>query len=96
MRSRLEHFLDPDIGLVDPAEVAFIIIEPFQGEGGDNIPSLDFMKEVGRLAKKYSIPLISDEIQAGMGRTGNGGPSNISASNPTSSRWPNRCASALP
>jgi 4-aminobutyrate aminotransferase len=55
---------------VDPAEVAFIIIEPVQGEGGYNLPSLDFMREVSRLAKKYSIPLISDEIQAGMGRTG--------------------------
>jgi 4-aminobutyrate aminotransferase len=70
MRSRLDHFLDPDIGLVDPEEVAFIIIEPIQGEGGYNVPSMDFMKEIGRLAKKYAIPLISDEIQAGMGRTG--------------------------
>jgi 4-aminobutyrate aminotransferase len=70
VRSRLDHFLDPDIGLVDPREVAFIIIEPIQGEGGYNVPSVDFMKEVDRLSKKYSIPLISDEIQAGMGRTG--------------------------
>jgi 4-aminobutyrate aminotransferase len=70
VRSRLDHFLDPDIGLVDPSEVAFIIIEPIQGEGGYNVPSVDFMKEVDRLSKKYSIPLISDEIQAGMGRTG--------------------------
>jgi 4-aminobutyrate aminotransferase len=70
IRSRLDHFLDPDIGLVDPQEVAFIIIEPIQGEGGYNVPSMDFMKEIDRLAKKYSIPLISDEIQAGMGRTG--------------------------
>jgi 4-aminobutyrate aminotransferase len=70
VRSRLDHFLDPDIGLVDPSEVAFIIIEPIQGEGGYNVPSVDFIKEVDRLSKKYSIPLISDEIQAGMGRTG--------------------------
>jgi 4-aminobutyrate aminotransferase len=69
-RSRLDHFLDPDIGLVDPGEVAFIILEPIQGEGGYNVPSREFMQEVGRLAQKYSIPLISDEIQAGMGRTG--------------------------
>jgi len=68
--SRLDHYLDPDIGLVDPGEVAFIILEPIQGEGGYNVPSMDFMKEVDRLAKKYSIPLISDEIQAGLGRTG--------------------------
>ena len=70
IRSRLDHFLDPEIGLVDPEEVAFIIIEPLQGEGGYNVPSMDFMKEIARLAKKYSIPLISDEIQTGMGRTG--------------------------
>ena len=69
-RSRLDHFLDPDIGLVDPAEVAFIIIEPIQGEGGYNVPGVKFMEEVDRLAKKYSIPLISDEIQSGLGRTG--------------------------
>jgi 4-aminobutyrate aminotransferase len=62
--------LDPDIGLVDPAEVAFIILEPIQGEGGYNVPSPDFIKEVDRLAKKNSIPLISDEIQSGLGRTG--------------------------
>jgi 4-aminobutyrate aminotransferase len=70
LRSRLDHYLDPDIGLVDPEEVAFIILEPIQGEGGYNIPSLEFMKEVGRLAKRYSIPLICDEVQTGMGRTG--------------------------
>ena len=70
VRSRLDHYLDPDIGLLDPEEVAFIILEPIQGEGGYNVPSQDFMSEVDRLAKKYSIPLISDEIQAGLGRTG--------------------------
>jgi len=70
IRSRLDHFLDPDIGLVDPEEMAFIILEPIQGEGGYNVPSLEFMKEVDRLAKKYSIPLIADEIQSGLGRTG--------------------------
>ena len=70
LRSRLDHYLDPDIGLVDPAEVAFIILEPIQGEGGYNVPSPDFIKEVDRLAKKNSIPLISDEIQSGLGRTG--------------------------
>jgi len=70
LRSRLDYYLDPDIGLVDPEEVAFIILEPIQGEGGYNIPSVDFMKEVGRLARKYSIPLICDEVQTGLGRTG--------------------------
>ncbi|MCX5906886.1 MAG: aminotransferase class III-fold pyridoxal phosphate-dependent enzyme [Deltaproteobacteria bacterium] len=70
LRSRLDYYLDPDIGLADPSEVAFIILEPFQGEGGYNIPSVEFMKEIHRLAQKYAIPLIVDEIQSGLGRTG--------------------------
>ncbi len=68
--SRLDHYLDPEVGLVDPAEVTFIIIEPVLGEGGYNVPSPDFIKEVDRIAKKYAIPLICDEVQSGLGRTG--------------------------
>ena len=68
--SRLAHFLDPIHGLIDPAEVAYIIIEPLQGEGGYQVPNAAFMAEVGRVARQYQIPLIADEIQSGMGRTG--------------------------
>jgi 4-aminobutyrate aminotransferase len=55
---------------LDPAEVAYIIIEPVQGEGGYQIPSAVFMAEIGRVARQYHIPLIADEVQSGMGRTG--------------------------
>jgi 4-aminobutyrate aminotransferase len=68
--SRLAHFLDPVRGLIDPAEVAYIIIEPIQGEGGYHVPNAAFMAEVGRVARQHQIPLIADEIQSGMGRTG--------------------------
>lgn len=68
--SQLAHFLDPAHGLIDPAEVAYIIIEPVQGEGGYHVPSTAFMREIGRIANQYHIPLIADEIQSGMGRTG--------------------------
>jgi 4-aminobutyrate aminotransferase len=68
--SQLAHFLDPAHGLIDPAEVAYIIIEPVQGEGGYHVPSARFMAEVGRVAAQHHIPLIADEIQSGMGRTG--------------------------
>jgi len=44
MRSRMDSFLAPDIGLADPEEAGFIILEPIQGEGGYNVPSLEFMK----------------------------------------------------
>ncbi len=64
----VEHILeDPKSGVVDPAA---IIIEPVQGEGG-SLPAPDrFLKEVKRISNDYSVPLIVDEIQAGMGRTG--------------------------
>jgi 4-aminobutyrate aminotransferase len=68
--SRLAELLDPEIGVVDPEQAAFMILEPVRGEGGYNIPSPEFIQEVASLAKKYHIPLIVDEIQSGLGRTG--------------------------
>jgi 4-aminobutyrate aminotransferase len=55
---------------VNPEEVAYIMIEPIQGEGGLNEPSSEFMSEIRQIKNEYNIPLISDEVQAGMGRTG--------------------------
>jgi diaminobutyrate-2-oxoglutarate transaminase len=64
----LEHVLeDPKSGVVDPAA---IIIEAVQGEGGSLPAPDDFLREVRRLSGEYCIPLIVDEIQAGMSRTG--------------------------
>jgi 4-aminobutyrate aminotransferase len=68
--SRLAELLDSEIGVVDPEQVAFVILEPIQGEGGYNIPSLEFIQEVASLTKEHHIPLIVDEIQSGLGRTG--------------------------
>lgn len=68
--TRLAQHLDPEIGVVDPEQVAYIILEPVQGEGGYHIPAPGFLKEVSETAKKYKIPLIVDEIQSGLGRTG--------------------------
>ncbi len=47
-----------------------IMLEPIQGEGGVNIPSERFMKEVRELCDERDILLIFDEVQVGMGRTG--------------------------
>ncbi len=64
----LEHVLeDPKSGVVDPAA---IIIEAVQGEGGSLPAPIEYLKEVKRISSEYCIPLILDEIQAGMGRTG--------------------------
>ena len=51
-------------------EVAAIVVEPVQGEGGYLVPPPKFHEELRRLADKYGILLIHDEVQSGMGRTG--------------------------
>jgi diaminobutyrate-2-oxoglutarate transaminase len=64
----IEHLLqDPCTGIVKPAA---IIIEAIQGEGGSIPPPDKFILEIRRIASESSIPLIFDEIQAGMCRTG--------------------------
>jgi 4-aminobutyrate aminotransferase len=53
-----------------PEEVAAIFIEPIQGEGGYIVPPPEYLPKLKALAEKYGILLVSDEVQAGMGRTG--------------------------
>jgi len=55
---------------VNPDEVAAIVIEPIQGEGGYIVPPPDFLSSLEKLARKHGILLIADEVQSGMGRTG--------------------------
>ncbi|MCE9525247.1 MAG: aminotransferase class III-fold pyridoxal phosphate-dependent enzyme [Planctomycetales bacterium] len=55
---------------VDPHEVAAIIVEPIQGEGGYIVPPPEFHRELKKLAEKHGILYIVDEVQTGMGRTG--------------------------
>jgi 4-aminobutyrate aminotransferase len=56
--------------LVSPDEVAGILIEPIQGEGGYVVPPEDFFPALRALCDRYGILLIADEVQSGMGRTG--------------------------
>ena len=51
-------------------EVAGIVVEPIQGEGGYLVPPKAFLEELRRLADRHGILLIFDEVQSGMGRTG--------------------------
>jgi len=53
-----------------PEEVAAIFVEPIQGEGGYIVPPPEFHVELQKVAKKYGILYVVDEVQAGMGRTG--------------------------
>jgi len=55
---------------VCPQEVAGILIEPIQGEGGYIVPPPSFFPALRRLCDRYGILLIVDEVQSGMGRTG--------------------------
>jgi 4-aminobutyrate aminotransferase len=56
--------------LVSPDEVAAIVVEPIQGEGGYVVPPVEFHQRLRALATKHGILLIADEVQSGMGRTG--------------------------
>ncbi len=51
-------------------DVAAIIVEPIQGEGGFIVPTTEFMQELRGIADEIGACLIIDEIQAGFGRTG--------------------------
>jgi len=56
--------------LQEQKDIAFIITEVVQGEGGYNIASKKFLQNLYRAARDHGIPLIIDEVQSGMGRTG--------------------------
>jgi 4-aminobutyrate aminotransferase len=53
-----------------PEEVAAIIVEPIQGEGGYVIPPPDYHRELKALAERHGILYVADEVQSGIGRTG--------------------------
>ncbi len=57
--------------MVDPENVAAILVEPIIGEGGFLVPPDGFLSYLRELTNKYGIDLVFDEIQSGMGRTGN-------------------------
>jgi predicted acetylornithine/succinylornithine family transaminase len=56
--------------LLSTGTVAAVIAEPVQGEGGVRVLSVDFMRGLRSLTRKYGAALILDEVQCGLGRTG--------------------------
>lgn len=65
--ARFEEFF---LSEVPPEEVAAVIMEPVQGEGGFVVPSKKFVQGVKKVCEKHGILMIADEIQTGFGRTG--------------------------
>lgn len=68
--SVLEQMIKKGVGVYDPEEIAYILFEPLQGEGGYIVPHQKFVEELKRICTTYDIPLIADEVQSGLGRTG--------------------------
>ncbi len=56
--------------LISPDEVAAIVVEPIQGEGGYVVPPRAFLQGLRELTTQHGIQLVVDEVQSGMGRTG--------------------------
>ncbi|WP_435180830.1 aminotransferase class III-fold pyridoxal phosphate-dependent enzyme [Halorussus sp. AFM4] len=68
--SQLRDALQPEGGHLNPDEIGFLVLEPIQGVGGYRFPNEAFAAEVGAVCEEYDIPLVVDEIQSGVGRTG--------------------------
>lgn len=63
----IENLFKVDIA---PCDVAAIIVEPVQGEGGFYAAPAEFLQALRKLCDQHGIVLIADEIQSGFGRTG--------------------------
>ena len=61
---------DDSQGILDPEEVAYVVLEPVQGEGGYRTPHDEFVRDLADVRERHGVKVICDEIQAGLGRTG--------------------------
>ena len=56
--------------LCEPSDVAAIVVEPIQGEGGYLVPPAGWLAELREICSTHGIVLVADEVQSGIGRTG--------------------------
>ncbi len=64
----IEHYIFKTI--CPPEDVAGIVLEPVQSDGGDVVPPPSFLPRLEALCRRYRIHLVVDEVKVGMGRTG--------------------------
>ncbi len=62
--------LENNILEIGPENVAAFLFEPIQGEAGVKVPPEGFIRKVREICTKYNVLMIADEIQTGLGRTG--------------------------
>jgi 4-aminobutyrate aminotransferase len=68
----ISEYIEPVIfkRLIPPNEVAAVVVEPIQGEGGYVVPPNGWLAELRDMCSRHGILLVADEIQSGMGRSG--------------------------
>ncbi len=55
---------------INNKDIVAVLVEPFQGEGGVNIPEAHYLRELRKLCDQYGWLLMLDEVQSGIGRSG--------------------------
>ncbi|MDO5628163.1 MAG: 4-aminobutyrate--2-oxoglutarate transaminase [Mobilicoccus sp.] len=62
--------LEETIERVGAENIAAVVVEPIQGEGGFIVPSEGFLPGIREITRRHDILMVADEVQAGLGRTG--------------------------
>ncbi|MBL7848685.1 MAG: aspartate aminotransferase family protein [Cyclobacteriaceae bacterium] len=70
VKRELQSFDDALHTIVDPTQVAAVIVELVQGEGGFVVAPKEYILGLSRICKQHGILLVVDEVQTGFGRTG--------------------------
>jgi 4-aminobutyrate aminotransferase len=69
-REALGYLDDVFAHVIDPSQVACLVVEPIQGEGGYNVPPVEFLQGLRDRCDRHGILLVFAEVQTGFGRTG--------------------------
>ncbi|MBI3928375.1 MAG: 4-aminobutyrate--2-oxoglutarate transaminase [Armatimonadetes bacterium] len=96
VEKELHRLREAFVNLVPASQVAAVIIEPVQGEGGFNPAPFGYLQGLRRICDEHGIVLIADEVQSGFCRTGRWAAYEHSGITPDLSTWAKAMASGLP